>query len=69
MLTVCTTLGRLKRLIFLNGNIFLNPLLSQARIVIEEANGIMKVIPGRENYYYKKYFSPKYDKILKFSIK
>ena len=41
----------------------------QAKTVIEEANEINKIIPGTENYYYKKYFLPKYLGIMNCSIK
>ena len=41
----------------------------QAKQVIEEAHEIMKVIPGTKNYYYNKYFLPKYFEIKNFSIK
>ena len=36
---------------------------------MEEAHDIVKVIPGKENYYYKKYFLPKYSQIKNVSIK
>ena len=35
----------------------------QARTTIQEAERIMRIIPGKENYYYKKHFLPKYKKI------
>ena len=41
----------------------------QAKTVIEEANDINKIIPGTDNYYYKKYFLPKYLGIINCSIK
>jgi len=41
----------------------------QAKQVIEEAHEIMKVIPGIQNYYYDKYFLPKYFEIKNLSIK
>ena len=41
----------------------------QAKSVMEEANEINKIIPGTENYYYKKYFLPKYLGVKNCSIK
>ena len=36
---------------------------------MNEANEIMKIIPGTKNYYYKQYFLPKLKKIDISSIK
>ena len=35
----------------------------EARIAMEEAREIMRVIPGESNYLYRTYFMPKYLKI------
>ena len=40
----------------------------KAKTVMEETHDIMKIIPGTENYYYKKYFLPKYLGIRNASI-
>jgi len=41
-----------------------NGQIKKAQLIVQEANDIMKIIPGKDNYYYKQYFLPKLQKIL-----